>query len=266
MQARSLLAKGLSYILSRITAAENLSGSPPQYFVRVVSQFSRAIELLDRSVNTDVPSSVDLESEVCNTILEPKGTDISLFGLNSCERCDFGHALGVIAATLNSIDLSSTKISKYRASLQPPQATKGSQRPKDEFGRKVVALIFPRSLLERHGRVVPSPEGNLNFSPADSYHFDLKTDQPEILAADIIRALQSNVAKMTFLRKPDYRTQAAIALSQCIKHYGNVEESLGRTWKDGRDLSASDQLLRLRTCAGDFGFQSMPASTQSSLG
>jgi len=265
MQIRRLAVKGLSYFLSRIAAAEDPI-SRPQYFVRVVSQFSRAVELLDRSVNTDTPSSVDLENEICSTILEPKGTDISLFGLNFCERFDAGHALGVMAATLNSIDLTPAKISKYRASLQPPQAAKPSNRPKDEFGRKVVALIFSRSLLERHGRVVHSPEGNLNFSPADSRHFDLKTEQPESLAADIIRALQNNGAMMTFLRKPDYRTQAAIALSQCIKHYGNIEQSTGKTWKDGRDLPASDQVLRLRACAGDFGFQSMPASTQSSLG
>ena len=236
----------------------------PPYFVRVGTRFSEAVKIIYATKHDGPPWTDDLVSRVCDVVLEAQGEDISLYGALTSDRFDIAHALSVMAGTISTDDFDSDARKAWLKKLdeavaktyeQAPKKGEKKQETKDDFARKVVTFILPRSLFEaaslRH-----TPDSNRNFAPADELHHDARPTKAAELARVFLNAVRRGDVTYTFIRQPEYRTQAALALSWCVDRFGDLSDGNPPiAWKEGKNLSAAEQLARLRTIAGDKGIQ-----------
>jgi hypothetical protein len=246
-----------------LTASERLRrrGRWPRYVIRVAARFNDAIRIAYAARNDPGPWSDDLIGLARDVLLEEQGVDISVFGAHTADRFEPAHALAVMASSISTEDFDAEKRGQYLRKLddaRPEQTGRGGKKAevKDDFARKVVSFIIPSTLFGA-GSLRLTPQGNLNFGPADSLHHDAVPESLDDLARSLLEGIKRGEVVCTFLRQPEYRTQAAVALSWCVEHFGDLSDG-GKVdgWRDGATLSAEEQLERLRVIAGDRGIQS----------
>jgi len=227
----------------------------PQWLVRVGVRSAEIYKIVHSAREDGPPWSPNLVERVIDVLFETQGVDISVFATTSRDRFDKEHALGVLAGTIAVQGFDSKSREKYRAKLAGPNAGKTKAEPKDDFGRKVVAFILNSTVL-KPGSLKRTPLSNMNFAPADYLHHDARPVDVGVCAKLFLDGLRDGAVRYTFLREPEFRVQAALALSAAIDQFGDLSEgSPPSTWRDGETLDATEQLTRLRTIAGDVGIQ-----------
>ena len=228
------------------------------YFVRVVKKRSKVIDLLVRLKGSGF-SDFELASELAEWVFDDDDDVYSVYAMQTCNRHDESHAIGLMAVTITSQSFDEQARTKLKdktdrwfaaisSKLQPKQddllTTIRSQLP--------MTLILSADLL---GELVKTPEANESFTPADDLHFDLRNTR-QSLALALAENLRSSRSVCTILTAEDFRTQAAIALSACLRLFRKCEIPK-RFPLDARDekFHPDEQLIRLRVIAGDFGWQ-----------
>ncbi len=233
------------------------------HFVRVGrGSFSETCKIV-HAAHSDGPLWPDqLVASVRDFLLEEQGQDMSIYAVDTPSPFDAAHALGVLAGTISKDEFQARKREEYLRRLHEGAASnngrKGSKPPeKDVFGAtKVVSFILPRELLGGCA-LISTPHANANFAPADELHHDAKPSSVDAFARRLLDGIRQGHVLCTFLKSEAFRVQAAIALSACIRRFGSLAaETPPKTWRDGESLSAAEQLERLRTIAGHYGFQS----------
>ncbi len=230
------------------------------YFVRIGLSFNEAWKIV-HAARFDGPAWTDeLVAQVRDFLLEEQGQDISVYAVDTRDRFDAEHALGVMAGTIAADEFAPRRRDDYRRKLDEAAASdrrKSKPTEKDLLStkKKVVSFILPPGLLSGCS-LIRSPQANANFAPADDLHHDAKPSSVDELARRVLDGIREGEVLCTFLRPEALCTQAAIALSACIRRFGPLNASLPpKGWRDGRSLSAVEQLERLRTVAGDYGYQ-----------
>ena len=204
------------------------------------------------------PWTEELVEKTVDLLLEDQGREISIFATTTKSRFDQGHALGVIAGSIGASAFSQSAREEYVAKLRPtPPLSKQSQKhePKDEFGRKLVALLCETAVF-LPGDLKKTPGGNQNFAPSDDFHYDATPEDVRRCARALLDGIHAGSVVCTRLLLPDYRAQAAIALSACIARFGEfTETAVPDGWRNGSALSAAEQIARLVCIAGGSGRQ-----------
>lgn len=253
------MRRRVALLLRRAAAQVERGRDWPMYFVRVATKYSEACKIV-HTAREDGPDWTDQAvARVRDFLLEDQGVDISLFAVRTRDRFDPDHALAVIAASIATDTFDGPARQEYLDKLD--KQASNPKRPKelnDQLGRKIVSFVFPRQLLG--GTFVRlSPANNLNFAPADHLHHDAHPPDVDALARALLEGIRANSVLCTFLGSAEYRTQAAVALSWSVERFGDLTaKPPAHAWRDGRDLTAEEQLSRLRLVAGDRGFQSRP--------
>jgi hypothetical protein len=233
----------------------------PRYFVRVGTRYSDACQIAYAARYDEPPWTDALVQQVCEMLLEVQGTDISIYASNTRDRFEAMHALGVMAGSLSVDSFSPERRAELvrkldsasRRRIENPKLKK--QDVSDEFGRKVVSFVFSRELLDA-AEVKWTPENNLNFAPADQLHHDARPADVTKFARALLDGIRRGDVTYTFHRSPEFRTQAAIALSWCVYRFGDLAGGPPPAWRNGETLTSVEQLARLRFVAGDQGIQS----------
>jgi hypothetical protein len=122
-------------------------------------------------------------------------------------------------------------------------------------------LLIPITSLPGSVRLKFTPEGNLNFFPANDQHFDLCAADIQELARAILDGIHKRTIGWTFLANDNgsYRIQAAIAYSHCLSKFGKLNQNNPPSeWSDGSDLSSSEQVEILKHLANTVAIDSPP--------
>lgn len=194
------------------------------------------------------PWSDDLIGRVEEYILCGAISGISVYRVKVLSSLDIGHALGVIAVGISRDDFRSTKGRKRKA-----HCTTGS-------------IILPVKALDKSVKYTYSPSCNLNFHPANSFHYDLTIRSLRDFSILILDALSAGKASWSILGndknwKWSYCTQARVAYSHCIMRYGALNcEMPPKGWKDGKDISAKEQIKTLEHLAQMHSLERQDAS------
>jgi len=236
----------------------------PQYFVRVVRKRANALACLVKFLNSK--SKEDAEAFV-QWVFGGEST-WSVFALKQRHRHDEGHALGLLAAMIANSDFDAEARERYRAKVNrwADAKTHNRQAKADDLSELIrfnppMTIVLPCSLFDEDFKFNHSPDNNLAFFPADELHYDISGVTVECFTAPISNAILQDAAIITVLTREDFRTQAAIALSSCLRKYAACVIP-ARTPKP-HTLNPAEQMERLRTIAGDFGWQSFAIETST---
>lgn len=231
----------------------------PKYFVRVILKRTNALECLTRLLTT---KSKEVAEEFVQWVFGGEST-WSVYELKQCHRLDEGHAFGLLAVTIGNQSFDAAARAKCAAKVNRWAVTQaeGLQTKRDNLGELIkykppMTLVLPSEAFDERFIFTHSPENNLTFLPADELHYDISGVEVERFAKPILNAIVKETATITVLTPEDFRTQAAIALSSCLRKYAGCilpSSPPGKTHK----LTSIEQSERLRTIAGDFGWQSL---------
>lgn len=175
-----------------------------------------------------------LIDRVIEYILGGESSGISVYRADTRDPFDYGHALGVIAEGISQEDFRASRGKKRKS-----HCTRGS-------------LMIPTACLPKTTSYEFTPKNNLNFYPANDYHFDLTVSNPEELAISLLNGINQGIISWSFLgnEKPyegSYRLQAAIAYSYCLLTFGKLNPNVPpSSWTDGETITASEQIDTLR--------------------
>lgn len=178
-----------------------------------------------------------LVDRVIQYVLEGAGSGISVYSSDTLDPLDRGHALAVVAESISQSNFRSNKGSKRKYSC-----TRGT-------------LIIPTSCLPKTTYYDFTPEKNLDFYPANQYHFDLTINNVEELAVALLDGINQGVIAHWRLGNDGkfqgtYKLQAAIAYSHCLQAFGKLNPSVPPSnWIDGKTITASEQIDTLQCLA-----------------
>jgi hypothetical protein len=232
----------------------------PPYLVRVGTRFNEAVRIIYDAAHDTPPWNDDLVGRVCDVVLEAQDVDISLYGAHTRDRFDVAHALAVMAGTISvdqfDFDARQSLQKKLDDAVAKTYERKGKkQEVSDDLGRKIVTFIIPRGVFDV-ASLQHTPENNMSFTPASELHHDARPPKADTLARVFLDALRHGTVTCTYIQRREYRVQAALALSWCIDRFGDLSNgNPPKDWADGKNLSALEQLERLRAIAGDKGIQ-----------
>lgn len=179
--------------------------------------------------STSLEWGEDQIEKIHKYILRDKVENISVYRLKVLTAFDAGHALGVIAEGITQDNFRSNKAKREST------CSRG-------------VLLFPVDKFKDSIRYKFTPRGNLNFYPANSYHYDLKIIDKDAFAVNLLNSLRDRSTKWVLLgndgpRQGSYTLQARIAYSNCIQQFGVLDpDSPPERWIDGVALSASEQV------------------------
>jgi hypothetical protein len=129
------------------------------------------------------------------------------------------------------------------------------------------SLIIPFSCLPKSVKCKYTPKNNLNFFPANRYHFDLEIRDPNDFARAILSGIKSKEIIWSVIendrdekKRGDYQLQFALAYSHCLKRFGILDDlNPPAKWRDGVGLTAQEQINNLTFLAKAMDYKS-PAS------
>jgi len=203
----------------------------PENLVRLCRKRTDFITIINEAVNSpDQNWDQELIDRVVQCILEGGDLGISVYRSNTLDPLDHGHALAVIAEGMSRDDFRSGKGSKRKT-----ECIRGT-------------LIIPTDCLPKTTVYEFTPENNLDFYPANSYHFDLTINNAEELAITLLNGINQRMIVWSFLGNKEkfvgsYRLQAAIAYSYCLQAFGKLNPSVPPSnWVDGKTITASEQI------------------------
>ena len=223
--------------------------------VRVAASHAEAAKLLYFA--QDAARTQEAIAQVEKCILEDHGVELSTFEVETVDRFSAGHALGVIAATINQSAYSATKRNEYDAKLERAIADGDTKVTDDVVTRKEATFIVRFS--DMNGCVATfTPLNNLEFTPADDRHFDVQVTDRAAFAKAFVDALRRGRMVHSFLDKKDVRAVAVLALADCVRRLRAGARLPWTTWFPGASLDAREQEARLRYVAGDRGFVARP--------
>lgn len=210
----------------------------PENLVRLCRKRTDFITIVNEAVNSpDQNWDKELIDRVVQCILEGGGLGISVYRSDTLDPLDHGHALAVIAEGISQDNFRSSKGSKRKSSC-----TRGS-------------LIVPTSCLPKTTFYNFTPENNLDFHPANQYHFDLTVNDAEELAGALLNGINQRIIAWSLLSNDgkfagSYRLQAAVAYSHCLQAFGKLNSSFPPSnWVDGKTITASEQIDTLKYLA-----------------
>ena len=209
----------------------------PKNFVRLCKRRSEFESIVNEALNFSGKNwEKQLIKRVIDYIVGEKHTGVSVYRAETLDPFDHGHALAVVAEGISQRNFRST--SKRRKN----GCTRGS-------------LIIPITCLPVTTDYKSTPENNLNFFPANNYHFDLTITHPEEFAKAILNGIHQREIAWSFLgnEKPkgSYRLQAAIAYSYCLENFGKLDpKNPPYNWKDGEEVTVAEQIDTLKHLAG----------------
>jgi hypothetical protein len=237
----------LSGFLRAIVHSLLLRGTWPPYFIRVARRSSEVLALI-YSASQDEDAWTDEFLDRASDLLFEGDSVVSVYAAATQDRFDVGHALAVVAATIASTEFGEKAHAKYRESIVAK-----APDPK-EPSRKLATISIPRKLAMRFCRARFTPLENQNFSPADDRHYDLSLINPRQFSRALLEGLRTNSVQHSSVRRPsDYRVQAGIASTECVRRFGSFSEPMPplSRWRNGATISATDQRSRLLLAAGD---------------
>ena len=220
-------------------AKSSKSSEPhPKNFVRLCRKRNDFILIINEA--TRYPNQnwdQELVDKVIQCVLDGADSGISVYSLDTFDPLDRGHALAVVAESMSQSDFRANRGSKRKCSC-----TRGS-------------LIIPTSCLPETTCYDFTPKNNLDFYPANQYHFDLTIDNVKELAIALLDGIkQGTIAYSTLgsdkTSSESYRLQAAIAYSHCLQAFGMLNPSMPPSeWIDGNTIPASEQIDTLKYLA-----------------
>ena len=228
------------------------------YFVRVVLKRSKTIDLLVR-LRCSGFSDSEVAKELADWVFDDDDEVYSVYAMQTCNRHDESHAIGLMAVTITSENFDERARTKLKERTDRWfDAVSRQLQPKQDDLAETIKSQLPMTLIlsgDLFGNLIKSPEANESFTPADDLHFDLRSER-QSLAIALLENLKSTRPVCTILTAADFRTQAAIALSACLRLFRKCEIP-SRDPADFRDekFPPHEQLARLRVIAGDFGWQ-----------
>ncbi len=225
-------------IISWLLQKFNQDSKHPKYLVRLCRKPTAFTSLINEAINyPDECWNEDLIQRVIKEILEGENSGISTYSADTLDPFDVGHALGVIAEGISQKD--------FRANAK-----------KRETGCTRGSLIIPVTCLPQTTDYQFTPENNLNFYPANNYHFDLDIADTKEFAIAILNGIRNHNIRYTRIGndpksfKIIYRLQAVITYSYCLQKFGYLNSfQPPQNWADGQDLKASEQIEILQHLA-----------------
>jgi hypothetical protein len=211
----------------RITTKE------PSFFIRICRKRQEFIKIVNdvQNINTDTSTEKDdIIKRITEYVIEDSNIGMSVYSTATDDPLDPEHATAVIAATIMQKEI----------------------KKKSKRGRTCCTILFPAAVINKFFEKTHTPYNNKYFSPADKQHYDIKTDDPSEFASWILGKLKDRLIQYVELSNEDgtYKLQARIAYAMCLAKYGNlVEENPPRSWQNGEDLGASDQISILQYLA-----------------
>ena len=205
--------------------------APPKNLVRLCRRPNDLSTLVNEAISyTGSSWSQELIDRVIQEILEGGKSGISVYRCDVLDPFDLGHTFGVIAEGISQDDF---------------RFSKGKRR---KTGCTRACLTIPTTSLPKTTRYKFTPENNLNFYPANDYHFDLDIGDATELAIAILDGIRRKNIAWTFLsnEKGTYKLQATIAYSHCLILFGKLNPSKPPSnWIDGQTLTAKEQIETL---------------------
>jgi hypothetical protein len=218
--------------------SQEFSELRPENLVRLCRNRADFITIINEAINHPNQNwDQELVNRVIQYVLEGTNSGISVYSSDTLDPLDRGHALAVIAEGISQDNFRSSKGSKRKLSC-----TRGS-------------LIIPTSYLPKTTFYNFTPENNLDFYPADRYHFDLTINDAEELAIALLNGINQRIITWSILGNDEkfagsYRLQAAIAYSHCLQAFGKLNPIVPPSnWVDGKTINASEQIDTLKYLA-----------------
>lgn len=211
----------------------------PKNLVRLCRRLSEFKTIVNESLHT---TNKEWDKRIINKVVEhvlegySDSPRISVYSSDNLDSFDLGHALAVIAESISGDKFRS--YSKRRDS----HCSRGS-------------LIIPTDSLPESVSYEFTPKGNLNFFPANNYHFDLTINDYEEFAIAILDGIRSQAIRWSFICNEkkfqgSYLLQAGIVYSSCLRSFGVLDSNFPPAcWNDGIDLDAAEQIDTLKHLA-----------------
>lgn len=210
----------------------------PKNLVRLCRKRTDFITIINEAIHYPNQSwNQELVSRVIECVLDGEDSGVSVYSSDTLDPLDRGHALAVVAESMSQSNFRASRGSKRKCSC-----TRGS-------------LIIPTSCLPKTTSYDFTPQNNLDFYPANQYHFDLTIDKVEELAVALLDGIKQGIIAYSTLGSDDkssesYRLQAAIAYSHCLQAFGKLNPSMPPSdWIDGNTITASEQIDTLKYLA-----------------
>lgn len=232
-------------ICSRFKGSNSNLSPKPKNFVRLCRRRGEFEKIIIEAIYShDQDWEDDLIDRVVKYILDEETQGISVYNSKTADPFDRVHSLAVVAEGMSQNDFRSHKTKRKSGS------TRGS-------------LIIPVNSLPEIVSYEFTPENNLNFYPANNYHFDLAISDSHEFAKFLLTGISQGTITFSLLGsgKKDmasYRLQAGIAYSYCLKSFGKLDPNTPPCgWTDGQQIDASEQINTLMHLAGTSKMQSV---------
>ncbi|AFY60410.1 hypothetical protein [Synechococcus sp. PCC 6312] len=206
----------------------------PENLIRLCRNRVDFITIINETINCSNQNwNNELINRVIQCVFDGVDSGISVYSSDTLDPLDYGHAFAVMAEGISQQNFRSDRGSKRKS-----HCTRGS-------------LIIPTSYLPTTTNFKSTPENNLDFSPADQYHFDLTIHDFEELAITLLNGIQQRIIKWSFMGNEgkfigSYRIQAAIAYSHCLQKFGKLNPDIPPSdWINGKTITASEQINTL---------------------
>lgn len=182
-------------------------------------------------VLADIRTNETGEAELAESIALcfTQGEDvISLFRVRNRDVLSADHAIALMGECLGNGQLE-------REGKAPSRAT----------------IVLPwRALRAGAKKVKYHPESNRVFSPARDAHVDLEPYSGKSLVQAFLSAIRNDEANVFFIDRPEsFRAVASVAYAECHRRYGDLDEAVLCGLWEKCDLTAEEQLNRLRAAA-----------------
>lgn len=212
--------------------------SQPKHLVRLCRSRTEFIIIINEAINA---SNQEWDQKtidnVIKYILRDEKSGISVYSSNTLDPLDHGHALAVVAESICQPDFRITRGEKRKLNC-----SRGT-------------LLIPTSCLPKSTVYEYTPKNNLDFYPANNYHYDLTVNDTREFAIAILKGINQRTIAWSILSNEkqlvgSYRLQAAIAYSRCLQIFGKLNpNSPPSNWLDGETLDASQQIETLKYLA-----------------
>lgn len=202
----------------------------PKFYVRICRRKADLITLINEASNPTEGSEPDLIRRVLDLMIEGD-QESSVFGVLTDEPLDPGHAVAVVAESIRQDDFVKKK-------------SNGCTRS---------TIFLPADIVHSFFSIQYSPHNNLNFAPADDRHFDIKIQEPEKFAKWLLDGFNKKTIRFLCLSKGkgSFQAQARVAHAVCVGLFGSLSENAPpENWRNGKSLTASEQLGILRFLSG----------------
>jgi hypothetical protein len=159
------------------------SNISPKHLVRLCRRRTDFITIINEAISSPKQDwDEDLINRVIKHILGEERTGVSVYSSDTLDPCDIGHALAVIAEGIGNPSL--------RADAR-----------KRVFGCKRGSLLIPVICFPESTNYKFTPDNNLNFYPANNFHYDLTIDDATELAISILENISDRKIAWTFLEQ-----------------------------------------------------------------